>query len=70
MVVIDWGDTNSRLELVSMGEAQSLDQNNIDTVLSSKEYVNAIKHMAYMQSVLAQEITQMYTQKGDIVKYF
>ena len=49
VAMADWGDANSRfLGLVPVA-ARSLDQNGIETGLSLKEYVNDVKHIAYLQ---------------------
>ena len=59
---MDCGDANSRFfGLVSVGEAQSLDQTAMSPFCHQKNPSNDVKHITYMQSVLAKN-------KGDRVK--
>ena len=50
-VVTHWGDAKSRFLGLVSGKALSLDRTGIETVLSSIESVNDVKHIAYMQCI-------------------
>ena len=65
----DWGGANSRfLELVSVGEARSLDQMALRPSVIKRIRQIDVKYITHIQSVLAK--MEMYTKNGDLVNIY